>query len=1418
MKQSRILNWFLIFFMLAGIFSGAQLALPQTANAVTDVLPSEGLDTRLTPDSTTPDAVELQLPPVTIEPVESAALLWESRIFGSGVSAAYNRITVEEDNVIIDTTGGSGTNGKISSNADGIAYYYFALPANIPFQLSAKVMVNAFVAGNNQVAFGLMLRKTLGENGNTAGHMSNFAAVGACNQKIQMFSRRNGESKLTNVDLIPSIPLAGNSYELRVIGTDDNRCIVSCGTQTTIINNTQDLVGESFYIGLFAARNTKVTFSDISLVTTASSIFITAPPSKTEYLLGESLDLTGLQVTATYQDNSTQTLNPEDYTIMGFDNTSVGAQEIIVNYAGRRASFHVNVTQLVCTSMNLVHTPAKTTYYLGDEFDPLGMVVNGIFSSGLVRALTPDEYTISGFDSSTPGKKTITLTLKENVSMTASFEITIRASELQNLEITRLPAKTVYYPGEALNLSGMVVSAIYDDSRTMLQAGEYIVDSTGFDTITAGEKTVIILYKGKTTNLVLTVKIREMTGIAVSTLPKTTFYAGEAFDSTGIVLSRIYDSGEKEMLNASEYTIDSSSFDSGTSGIYDIGIVPADQTLAATSYQVTVRPRIDYVWNTVIFGQSVSTRNNYVTATEPGTVNNTITLTALEGGGKVTGAHDGISFYYTEIDGAKDNFVLSADIKVLAFAKPTPDNQEAFGLMVRDAIGSFTSGTQPVFSSNVAAVGGYRGLTNAFMRTGVTNSAGNQGTVMIASSWNTQRPVPENTVPNAPYRLTLEKTNTGFKASLNGQPSTSILFYSPDDFNCQDSKLYIGFFAARLATIEVSNIRFSVSDAATDPPRELPPPKPLTPELNILSLANVSKSDYTLSLMSNIHGTVTIKQGEEIIASDEAVTANTAFTKNTIIAANSNTSFTITMTPDASQLLTSYNRVIKNFTVTMKTYETPDGNIYVSPDGTAAGNGTLSNPLDIDTAVRYVKEGQAIYMLGGTYSRTSPLTIPMGNDGTSEGIKSIAAYNGEPVILDFGTTSAGFQLGGNYWHINGISVTRAVATGFLVGGSNNVIERCKLYANGDTGLQISRFLPTLSRSFWPENNLILNCEAYDNRDASENNADGFAAKLTCGEGNVFRGCISHNNIDDGWDLYTKAETGPIGVVLIENCIAYNNGILTSGHLGAGDKNGFKLGGEGIAVPHVIRNSIAFGNRAAGFTSNSNPAAQAYDCISYDNAGGNMVFTTFAHLPTQFVIQNCVSYRSAPGVADSVPDLALSTTNYFYNGTTSVNSSGLALSDANFVSLTPLLPYQRDANGNIITGDFLKFISPSHAVLTALTASEGTLSPSFSPDVHKYLVTVKNNVKSIIITPITSSSLYSKLQINSRSVVSGEPFRATLDKGHNFFVITVTAQDGITESTYLLDVYKEHDSRKKDLEKHFKELWDAIDKYWEQIND
>lgn len=112
----------------------------------------------------------------------------------------------------------------------------------------------------------------------------------------------------------------------------------------------------------------------------------------------------------------------------------------------------------------------------------------------------------------------------------------------------------------------------------------------------------------------------------------------------------------------------------------------------------------------------------------------------------------------------------------------------------------------------------------------------------------------------------------------------------------------------------------------------------------------------------------------------------------------------------------------------------------------------------------------------------------------------------------------------------------------ILGGSNNIIEMCRFEYNQDTGLQVSQ-----SGGDWPTNNLIKNCTSCNNcDDATMENADGFAAKLTCGEGNVFDGCIAYNNSDDGWDLFAKTTTGPSGVVTLRNCVSFRNGYTEDG--------------------------------------------------------------------------------------------------------------------------------------------------------------------------------------------------------------------------------------------------------------------------------
>lgn len=183
------------------------------------------------------------------------------------------------------------------------------------------------------------------------------------------------------------------------------------------------------------------------------------------------------------------------------------------------------------------------------------------------------------------------------------------------------------------------------------------------------------------------------------------------------------------------------------------------------------------------------------------------------------------------------------------------------------------------------------------------------------------------------------------------------------------------------------------------------------------------------------------------------------------------------------------------------------------------------------------KQSITIYLLGGTYKLDKTIMIEEANSGNSGSFKTIMAYPGDEVIWDFSAmaiadANRGVVLDGSYWYFKGFEIKGAGDNGMLLSGDNNIIEMMVFNDNQDTGLQISRYQSAYNTiAQWPSNNLILNCTSKNNCDnKSMENADGFAAKLTCGEGNVFDGCMAYNNSDDGWDLFAKSETGPIGVV------------------------------------------------------------------------------------------------------------------------------------------------------------------------------------------------------------------------------------------------------------------------------------------------
>ena len=297
------------------------------------------------------------------------------------------------------------------------------------------------------------------------------------------------------------------------------------------------------------------------------------------------------------------------------------------------------------------------------------------------------------------------------------------------------------------------------------------------------------------------------------------------------------------------------------------------------------------------------------------------------------------------------------------------------------------------------------------------------------------------------------------------------------------------------------------------------------------------------------------------------------------------------------------------FTACDDKFVTNTGNVYyVAPGGTGDGS-TKSKATSFEVITNTVQPGDVLLMASGRYEYDYKIGLTQ-NGSSGKYITVKPAEEGGRVIFDFAgqafnSNLRGIQIYGDFWYFDSIEICNAGDNGMYISGDYNIIDNCLFYNNSDTGLQLGRTASEdASIETWPSYNLIKNCTSFANYDAPTygENADGFAAKLTVGYGNVFDGCIAFRNSDDGWDMYAKQDSGCIGTVALYNCVSFENGYLpyqidrTDAEGNAyksyntlnGDGIGFKLGGSTMEGDVVVENCLAFNNKLHGFGDNSNP--------------------------------------------------------------------------------------------------------------------------------------------------------------------------------------------------------------------------------------
>jgi hypothetical protein len=99
-------------------------------------------------------------------------------------------------------------------------------------------------------------------------------------------------------------------------------------------------------------------------------------PDKTEYFVGEGLDLTGIKVNGIWEGIGEEPLQITAENISGFDTNHSGKQTLMVSSQGQTASFPVTVVAL--QSVVITALPSKTNYEYGEGLNLSGLKVQGM--------------------------------------------------------------------------------------------------------------------------------------------------------------------------------------------------------------------------------------------------------------------------------------------------------------------------------------------------------------------------------------------------------------------------------------------------------------------------------------------------------------------------------------------------------------------------------------------------------------------------------------------------------------------------------------------------------------------------------------------------------------------------------------------------------------------------------------------------------------------------------------------------------------------------------------------------------------------------------------------------------------------------------------------------------------------------------
>lgn len=445
-----------------------------------------------------------------------------------------------------------------------------------------------------------------------------------------------------------------------------------------------------------------------------TSIAVSGTPTKITYFDGEPFDPTGLVVTGTYDDGTQKEITDgivwvKDPEILKLGTTSVDVMASVGTIVSGVYTVEGITVKEKVTLIGIEANGTPAEFWKGDKFNHDGITVTARWSDKSETDVTSDcKFTEP--DMNTAGKKTVTVTY-ENKTCTYDIEVkTIEntketaytVSEAKKLiDAGKDLATQVYVKGVVSKIDSYKNSSItywLDDNTFQVYSGMGL-DNKGFNSkedIETGANVIICgkikkfnnnTYEFDKGNYLVEYKApveKVLKSIAISgEATKTTYFEGETFDPTGLVVTATYeDESTEDVTGRVEWTFNPETLVLGTTSVEVMASIGSDAISEVYIVNgITVNEKVVLVGNSIIVAED--TKNSKWVAMSTSNINGdksdyfeSVDLVKVGDKYITTGKLDDILFYVNTVDGkttiqnpADDKYVQATAAKKVSYTE-----------------------------------------------------------------------------------------------------------------------------------------------------------------------------------------------------------------------------------------------------------------------------------------------------------------------------------------------------------------------------------------------------------------------------------------------------------------------------------------------------------------------------------------------------------------------------------------------------------------------------------------------------------------------------------------------------------------------------------------------------------------------------